>query len=145
MSYNSRRILTPGASRKRKEMEALVSSTSSKPLTPPKTVTRAVSLTTSQQPLSSNRLLAGYMAYEFITQGTLLGQKFDSAQAEDVPVNPAEMKRNRPSQLGKEAEPSEMPKLKLQSYAEVANLLKSSRVHIPGVVNPTELARWIQM
>ncbi|KAK6145924.1 hypothetical protein DH2020_019793 [Rehmannia glutinosa] len=149
MSHHSRRILTPGASRKRKEMDAF----HSKPLVPATAVTRAVSAisqaTTSskgaeQQPLSSNRLLAGYMAYEFLTKGTLFGQKFDPARAEAFPVNAAEVnKRNRQGQLNKEAEPN--GKSKPQSYAEVANLLKSDGVHIPGVVNPTQLARWIQM
>ncbi|KAI3459532.1 hypothetical protein Pfo_016195 [Paulownia fortunei] len=152
MSYHSRRVLTPGESRKRKEMEAFHPSTSSKPLVPPTAVSRAVSgksqATTpskgsEQKPLSSNRLLAGYMAYEFLTKGTLLGQKFDPARSEAVPVNSAESKRNKHSQPSKEAEP--IGKSKPQSYAEVANLLRSDGVHIPGVVNPTQLARWIQM
>lgn len=156
MSYQSRRILTPGASRKRKEKEVFYPTTSPKPLVPPTVVNRAVSgtntATTSskeaeQPPLSSNRLLAGYMAYEFLAKGTLLGQKFDPVRAEAVPVNSPDSKRNRQSQcLGqpsREAEPSE--KSKPQSYPEVANLLKSDGAHIPGVVNPTELARWIQM
>ncbi|RRT39704.1 hypothetical protein B296_00019761 [Ensete ventricosum] len=30
-------------------------------------------------------------------------------------------------------------------YAEVSYLLKSDAAHIPGVVNPTQLARWLQM
>ncbi|KAK4427834.1 hypothetical protein Salat_1552400 [Sesamum alatum] len=161
MSYQSRRILTPGgASRKRKEREVFYSATSSKSLPPPTAVSRGVSgahpATTSsraaeQQPLSSNRLLAGYMAYEFLTKGTLFGQKFDPARAEAVPVNSADSKRNRQTQSqsqslvqpSAEAEPS--VKSKPQSYAEVANLLKSDGAHIPGVVNPTQLARWIQM
>ncbi|MBA0764828.1 hypothetical protein Gotri_014113 [Gossypium trilobum] len=31
------------------------------------------------------------------------------------------------------------------SYAEVASVLKGGGAHIPGIVNPTQLARWIQM
>ncbi|PIN15892.1 hypothetical protein CDL12_11466 [Handroanthus impetiginosus] len=160
MSYNARRILMPQASRKRKEMEVLPPTTSSKPLVPPTSVSRAVSRTSptttsfkgaEQQPLSSNKLLAGYMAYEFLTKGTLLGQKFDQARAEAVPVSSADLKRSRQSQNQNqsqsqptvEAEPS--GKSKPESYAEVANLLKSDGAHIPGVVNPTMLARWIQM
>ncbi|KAL0414280.1 UNVERIFIED_CONTAM: hypothetical protein Sradi_1629900 [Sesamum radiatum] len=160
MSYQARRILTPGASRKRKEREVFYPSTSSKPLPPPTAVSRGVSgaypATTSSRgaeqqqpppPLSSNRLLAGYMAYEFLSKGTLFGQKFDPARAEAVPVNSADSKRNRQSQSqvqpSAETEPS--VKSKPQSYAEVANLLKSDGAHIPGVVNPTQLARWIQM
>lgn len=131
-------------------MEAFHPSTLLKPLVPPTSVTRAVSginqaSTSSKgaEPQTSNRLLAGYMAYEFLTKGTLFGQKFDPGRAEAMPVNIAEPKRNRPSQPSKEAEPSGKPKP--QSYAEVANLMKSDGVHIPGVVNPTQLARWIQM
>ncbi|KAL3626448.1 hypothetical protein CASFOL_029997 [Castilleja foliolosa] len=160
MSYHARGILTPGASRKRKERDVFFSSTSTKPFIPPTSVSRAVSLTNQpttsfkvaepeQQPLSSNRLLAGYMAHEFLTKGTLFGQTFDSARADAVPVNSAaESRRNiRESQVkpSVEAEPSGKPKPKPQSYAEVANLLKSERSHIPGIVNPTQLARWIQM
>lgn len=153
MSYHPRRIMVPGAStsRKRKEMDAFHPSTLPKPSVTPTAVSRAVSgkATTSskgaehQPPLSSNRLLAGYMAYEFLTKGTLLGQKFDPARAEAVPVNSPDSKKNKQIQPMKAAEPS--GKSKPQCYGEVANLLKSDGVHIPGVVNPTQLARWIQM
>ncbi|KAL3812448.1 hypothetical protein ACJIZ3_013716 [Penstemon smallii] len=150
MSYHSRRTFTPETSRKRKERETFYSSTSSKPLVP-QTAVRFTnpSATASfkgaeQQTASSNRLLAGYMAYEFLTNGTLLGQKFDPARAEAVPLNSAESKRNRSQSITtSEAEPS--GKSKPQSYAEVANLLKSDGACIPGVVNPTQLAKWIQM
>ncbi|KAG8370450.1 hypothetical protein BUALT_Bualt14G0118200 [Buddleja alternifolia] len=156
MSYHARKTLTPGASRKRKESEAFFASTSAKPLVRQTAVSRAVSVTKSAattsskgaepqpQPLSNNRLLAGYLANEFLTKGTLFGQKFDPARAEALPVSPAELKRNRSHvQPSSEAEPS--GKSKPQSYAEVANLLKGDGAHIPGVVNPTQLARWIQM
>uniref|UniRef100_A0A803LMM9 Embryo sac development arrest 6 n=2 Tax=Chenopodium quinoa TaxID=63459 RepID=A0A803LMM9_CHEQI len=90
-------------------------------------------------PGSSNRLLAGYMAHEFLTKGTLFGQKFDPARAEAVPVSAAEPKR-KPGQtgFGSGVKPN-------RSYADVAQLLKSDGTHIPGIVNPTQLARWIQM
>ncbi|KAK4586012.1 hypothetical protein RGQ29_023263 [Quercus rubra] len=132
MSYHSRRILTPGASRKRKEREALYS------LKPSASTASAASKPSELK--SSNRLLAGYMAYEFLTRGTLLGQKFDPARAEAVPVgslsSSAESKR--------EAEPS-VKKKEHQSYGDVANILKTEGTHIPDIVNPTQLARWIQM
>ncbi|CAA2994912.1 uncharacterized protein LOC111376948 [Olea europaea var. sylvestris] len=152
MSYNSRRPLMPVPSRKRKEREAFYHVKSSKPLAQVTAVNPAVSSgnpTTSseKQPMCSNRLLAGYMAYEFLTKGTLLGEKFDPARAEAVPVNSADSKRNKPGQShglqSVEAEPS--GKIKQQSYAEVASLLKGDGAHIPGIVNPTQLGRWIQM
>ena len=143
MSYHSRRILTPGASRKRKEREALYSlkpSASTAPAPAPVPAPDPAQASKPSELKSSNRLLAGYMAYEFLTRGTLLGQKFDPARAEAVPVgslsSSAESKR--------EAEPS-VKKKEHQSYGEVANILKTEGTHIPDIVNPTQLARWIQM
>lgn len=124
MSHHPRRILPPGGSRKRKEREAFYSP---KPATSP--AKPAV-------PVSSNKLLAGYLAHEFLTKGTLLGKDFDPARAVAVPLKAG---RSR------EAEPSEKVKPNQDCYAEVANLVKSDGIHIQGIVNPTQLARWIQM
>lgn len=139
MSFNTRRILTPGASRKRKERESLFSKKSS---AAPASAQAAAPTTAPKpdEPLSSNRLLAGYMAYEFLSKGTLFGQKYDPdrASAEPLASSSAESKRSKP-----EAEPS--VKKEHQSYAEVASVLKTDGAHIPGIVNPTQLARWIQM
>jgi hypothetical protein len=132
MSFNPRRILTPGASRKRKERE------SKKPSADPAAApTPALK---PGEPLSSNRLLAGYMAYEFLTKRTLFGQEFDPdrASAEPPASSSAESKRSKP-----EAELS--VKKEHHSYAEVASVLKTDGAYIPGIVNPTQLARWIQM
>ncbi|KAF8394242.1 hypothetical protein HHK36_020449 [Tetracentron sinense] len=120
----SRRVLTPGASRKRKEREAFDTLTAT---------SKAV------EPASSNRLLAGYLAHEFLSQGTLFGQRWDPAQAEVAPVS-AEPKKANSSQTSK-AEQS----TKQQSYMEVASLLKMDGANIPGIVNPTHLFRWLQM
>ncbi|EPS69155.1 hypothetical protein M569_05612, partial [Genlisea aurea] len=87
---------------------------------------------------TSNRLLAGFMAHEFLTKGTLLGQKFDKARAEAVPV--AELKKLKQSRNHRQPATA-----KPHVYPEVAHVLKSNEVHIPGIVNPTQLARWIQM
>ncbi|KAK9288800.1 hypothetical protein L1049_017265 [Liquidambar formosana] len=144
MSHHPRRILTPQASRKRKEMEALYSV---KPSTPPP---QPPAPAPAPEPVSSNRLLAGYMAYEFLTKGTLFGQKWDPGRAEAVPLSSPsfEWKRMKHSHKAEE-EPSTRvaapAKQQHQSYAEVARLLKSDGAHIPGIVNPTQLARWIQM
>lgn len=135
MSYHARRILPPGASRKRKEREAFYT------LKPSASAQLAdKSSSKSKEPISSNRLLAGYMAHEFLTKGTLFGQKFDPARAEAVPLlgGSVESKKGKP-----EAEPT--LKMDNKSYAEVASILKTDGVHIPGIFNPTQLARWIQM
>ncbi|XP_074282262.1 uncharacterized protein LOC141606826 [Silene latifolia] len=92
-------------------------------------------------PSTSNQILAGYMAHEFLTKGTLFGHKFDPARAEAVPVSAAEPMR-------KPAVEPVMVKSN-RSYNEVARLLKGDGggggTHIPGIFNPTQLARWIQM
>ncbi|XP_041001254.1 uncharacterized protein LOC121246991 [Juglans microcarpa x Juglans regia] len=135
MNYHAHRILTPGSSRKRKEREVLYSLKPSAPAT--------AAASKPGEPLSSNRLLAGYMAYEFLKKGTLFGQKFDPVRAEAVPLasSSAESKRWKPVA---EAAAASLKK-EHQSYAEVASILKTDGAHIPGVVNPTQLARWIQM
>ncbi|KNA24136.1 hypothetical protein SOVF_018670 [Spinacia oleracea] len=158
MNHTSRSVVT--ATRKRKDRGELENSSfykgsfgnSHKPLSMGNnnhSSTTSSSTTTSRMvepgllnpssPASSNRLLAGYMAHEFLSKGTLFGQKFDPARAEAVPVSAAELKR-RPVQTGFETgfKPN-------RSYADVAQLLKGDGAHIPGIVNPTQLTRWIQM
>ncbi|KAK9083121.1 hypothetical protein Scep_029592 [Stephania cephalantha] len=106
---SSRSVVTVGASRKRKEREASFASGS-----------------------ADNQLLAGYLAHEFLTKGTLLGQKWDPARAEAAPVSSRTPK----------ARPGVVP---AEIYADVANLLKNSGAQVPGIVNPTQLTRWLQM
>ncbi|KAJ6890412.1 hypothetical protein NC651_024041 [Populus alba x Populus x berolinensis] len=104
MSYHSRRTLTPGASKKRKEREAL--SYSMKPKS-----ASAQPVSNLDEPISSNRLLAGYMAYEFLTEGTLLGQKFDPARAEVMSLAGGSVECSKRGEPGKKKEH--------KSYAEV--------------------------
>lgn len=78
-------------------------------------------------PPAGNRLLAGYLAHEFLTRGTLFGQQWDPADCK----NPDLVRAGEP--------------VPLKAYAEVACLLKAEGAHIPGVVNPTQLAQWLQM
>lgn len=139
MSQHTRRILTPGASRKRKEREAFYSfkpSATTQPLPPPPPSPSFPA--TAALPDSSNRLLAGYLAYEFLTKGTLFGQKYDPARARPALQPSAEPRKVKP-----EAEPR--PQKEHQGYAEVANILKTDEAHIQGIVNPAQLASWIKM
>ena len=64
-----------------------------------------------------NYLLAGYMAHEFLTRGTLFGQKFVPAEDE----------------AGSSAK---------SQAEEVASIV--SGTHIPGVVNPSQLSKWME-
>ncbi|XWS13885.1 hypothetical protein CRYUN_Cryun36dG0077200 [Craigia yunnanensis] len=137
MSHHPRRILTPGISRKRKEREAFYSFKQSIPV---QSLTYT-GLKSPPSPNCSNRLLAGYMAHEFLTRGTLFGQKFDPARAEAIPIIGSFSEPKKP--VKQETGPN--LKKESQSYAAVASILKDDGVHIPGIVNPTQLARWIQM
>ncbi|KAK9265845.1 hypothetical protein L1049_027078 [Liquidambar formosana] len=139
----SRRVLTPWASNKRKEREgfdALKPSTT-KILKP--SIPRPGSPANPKkpsEPASRNLLLAGYLAHEFLTKGTLLGERWDPARAEAVPVS-ADTKRVKSSQMAK----AELPVEKYERYVEVASLLKADGAHIAGVVNPTQLAAFLHL
>lgn len=74
-----------------------------------------------------NKLLAGHLAHEFLAHGTLLGRRIEPSRGATAPA-PAR------------AEPD--PK---RRYAEVSWLLMASGAHVPGVVNPTQLGRWLQI
>ncbi|KAL3507603.1 hypothetical protein ACH5RR_032985 [Cinchona calisaya] len=122
MSHNDSSFLTRGEPRKRKEREDSNTTTS---------------LGGSESALeNNNQLLAGYMAYEFLTKGTLFGQKFDPARAKAVPVQSAaesrKLERSRKNKLEAEPNNGNANKLPSQTYAEVASLLKSNGTHIPG-------------
>lgn len=123
LHFHNRGLLSAGPSRKRKEPSAPAA---------PKAVEPSV---------LSNRLLAGYMAYEFLTKGTLLGRKFDPARADASPSTATQWKKPK-----SEAAPPEILKKEhqIQSYAEVATILKTTGAHISGIVNPTQLGRWLQ-
>lgn len=124
MWNRAQRVLTPVASRKRKERDSPDAQNASAP-----------------EPAPPNRLLAGYLAHEFLTKGTLLGQRWDPSRAEPQPT-PDSMKPDCTPLLP--ADEASAPKKPL-AYADVAYLLKTDGAHIPGIVNPTQLARWLHM
>ncbi|CAL5057089.1 unnamed protein product [Urochloa decumbens] len=75
-----------------------------------------------------NKLLAGYLAHEFLRCGTLLGERRLEPQArkeKELAAVPA-------------PEPS-------RRYAEVSRLLMAGGARIPGVVNPSQLGRWLRI
>ncbi|CAJ2628112.1 unnamed protein product [Trifolium pratense] len=122
-SHNSRRILPPGNTRKRKQTEA------DKPDKP------------------SNKLLAGYLAHEFLTKGTLFGQIFDpttidrvDSESDSIIGSAIESAAVQDAVLTRPNERKEH-----ESYGEVASIVKTNGTHIKGIVNPTQLSRWIGM
>ncbi|KAF7804615.1 uncharacterized protein G2W53_043726 [Senna tora] len=95
----------------------------------------------------SNQLLAGYLAHEFLTRGTLFGQPWGPP----TPEGPTDKRKGK--QKG-EAEPqpqpparkrTEMAPEKYERYVEVVGLLNVEGAHLPGIVNPTQLARFLQL
>lgn len=110
------------------------------------------------RPPSDNKLLAGYLAHEFLTKRTLFGQPWDPARADAVPVSAAAhsadfrkppMKQQLVSQnKDKPAEPMPKPgeKRKFESYAELSGIIMGKNgAHIPGIVNPTQLTRFLNL
>ncbi|KAK6239033.1 hypothetical protein QUC31_004502 [Theobroma cacao] len=93
-------------------------------------------------PVHSNQLLAGYLAHEFLTRGTLFGQpQLTAAESRKGIREEAE-----PSERSRAGDAEPKPKEeKHQRYVEVASLLKTDGAHIPGIVNPSQLARFLQM
>ena len=124
-----RRFPAPlGASNKRKERDSFDACEIPKKT---KLITPAPVPVSSKplEPASHNRLLAGYLAHEFLTKGTLLGEKWPPVRAEAEPGR-------------EEAEPKVEAR---KRYVAVTDLLKTDGAQIPGIINPTQLGRYLQM
>ncbi|KAF7002757.1 hypothetical protein CFC21_018200 [Triticum aestivum] len=79
---------------------------------------------------NNNKLLAGNLAHEFLTHGTLLGRRIEPSH------------HHQPAAAAASPRPEPEPK---RRYAELSWLLMTNGAHIPGVVNPTQLGRWLQI
>ncbi|XP_039013763.1 uncharacterized protein LOC120143528 isoform X1 [Hibiscus syriacus] len=94
----------------------------------------------------SNQLLAGYLAHEFLTRETLFGQPFDPARPQQTDSGRG---TGEDAKAGKRSRAEDVePKPREENhrrYVEVASLLKTDGAHIPGIVNPSQLARLLQM
>ncbi|KAM7257400.1 hypothetical protein ACFE04_013141 [Oxalis oulophora] len=131
---NPRKILTPPpplipiSSRKRKEREPITYGNKSS--------------SSAHQP--AKPLLAGYLAFEFLTKGTLFGQVFDAGRADAVPLfgGAADWRKGGAKPMNNNNKKKEQLQ-QHQSYADVARILKTDGAYIPKVVNPTQLGRWI--
>ncbi|VVA89889.1 unnamed protein product [Arabis nemorensis] len=156
MRLPPRRFLTPD---KRKERDGVISSVVEKPpevavtkLPPPSNLNPTPPINTISrkslivaEPIGSNQLvLAGYLSHEFLTNGTLFGEQWNPARAQAGPFSAQsnEPKKLKPSHI---IEPAEEREPKRKRYVEVANLLRSDGAHLPGIVNPAQLARVIKL
>ncbi|KAF8111587.1 hypothetical protein N665_0074s0114 [Sinapis alba] len=150
MRLPPRRVQTPD---KRKERDGVISSvvqkppeTSAKKLPPPQNLNRPPvnSITNKSviaaEPVGSNQLiLAGYLSHEFLTKGTLFGEQWDPARPQAGQTESKKLKRSHIAESAEETEP------KRKRYVEVANLLRADGAHLPGIVNPAQLARFLNL
>ncbi|QCD97759.1 uncharacterized protein LOC114163379 [Vigna unguiculata] len=94
---------------------------SQKPISSP-TVTKLPKLAGSD-PVSTNVLMAGYLAHEFLSKGTLLGRK-----------------------MGQSPSPQEeSQQQKYERYVELTLLLKKEGAHLFDIVNPNQLAQFLKL
>ncbi|CAN6228832.1 unnamed protein product [Urochloa humidicola] len=120
--------------RKERERELQAAQAQAQPPAPASKATEPVK--PAPAAAAGNKLLAGHLAHEFLAHGTLLGRRIEPSRAV-----PAKFPAPAPAPAPKaQAEPD--PK---RRYTEVAWLLMTSGAHIPGVVNPTQLGRWLQI
>ena len=168
MRLPPRRVLTPsGSTNKRKEREdsferpkPITTSTTSKLLKPDRPSPRHVPEPITTTPTSSsskgfeltpsNQLLAGYLAHEYLTKGTLLGHPWAPARAESPTVAEKKKEKSGEDCGGEEggaaaATPCRKVEEERERYVKVAELLRGGGVHLSGVVNPTQLARFIHL
>ncbi|KAI4980603.1 uncharacterized protein LOC123401823 [Hordeum vulgare subsp. vulgare] len=132
-----------GALGKRKEREYSSSSEQRQPLFPPppgkpellRNKPHQLSRFANKPPMptpppqeGSSKLLAGYLAHEFLKFGTLLGER---------PPAPGRKETATPRPA-----PGPDP---ARRYAEASMLLMAGGTRIPGVVNPTQLGRWLRI
>jgi hypothetical protein len=108
--------------------------------------------TKGYEPISPNKLLAGYLAYEFLTKGTLMGKPFVSSEGqtkEEVNSDDGEEENGNGGEEGEatKAMSSQRPKMKtkMEMYVGIMEMLMSGEIHLQGVVNPTQIARFLDM
>ncbi|CAL1357063.1 unnamed protein product [Linum trigynum] len=98
---------------------------------------------------SNNQLLAGYLAHEFLSKGTLFGEPMSQAENCPSPIY-VKAKKIKPS-MERETKAAAMVKSeqnigkRSERYLEVSKLLKMEGAHLPGIINPTQLAQFLQM
>ncbi|PWA73857.1 hypothetical protein CTI12_AA257410 [Artemisia annua] len=137
-----------------------------KPVPPRVNASMKSSNSVASPPAHGNMLLAGYLAHEFLSKGTLFGELYDPTRdmAEPAysaassfsyrtmrqPSHGSASKETRKTSVEARLESIENkyqpePQLtKNQRYVEVSELLKIGG-HIPGIVNPSQLARFLHL
>ncbi|XP_027367338.1 uncharacterized protein LOC113873431 [Abrus precatorius] len=159
MRLPPRRVLTPsGTTNKRKERDdpfdrpKPIPATPTKLLKPDKPIPRpgsepitGTSNSKGSDSKLSNQLLAGYLAHEYLTKGTLLGQPWGPARAEGGSRGKSTEEGGGEDGEAEAAPPCRRTEEELERYTEVAGLLNGGGAHLPGVVNPTQLSRFLHL
>ncbi|ERN18899.1 hypothetical protein AMTR_s00067p00162430 [Amborella trichopoda] len=81
----------------------------------------------------ANRILAYYLAHEFLSRGTLFGRTWSR------PVGSSRADQDGTNSSIRGTSPNR------PIYTNVSRILKSENVHLPGIVNPTQLSHWLQL
>ncbi|CAK8571735.1 unnamed protein product [Lathyrus sativus] len=134
----------PASTSKLPKSDKPISRLGSEPITSPTTTTTA---NKGLEPMPSNQLLAGYLAHEYLTKGTLLGQPWVPPKGKSKEEDDGGDEGEPTATATTEEEPYRMPEIKMERerYVEVTGLLKSGGTHLHGVVNPTQLARFLHL
>ncbi|WOK98746.1 hypothetical protein Cni_G07458 [Canna indica] len=138
---------TVEASRKRKGRESSYSPRAQSPAVPGWGQSGPGPVPARADAVRNNRLLAGVLAHEFLTKGTLFGKRWETSGYESA----NNKNNNSKAVVAGSVQPVSGPTAESarskppSSYANVSYLLKANGARIPGVVNPTQLARWLQM
>ncbi|CAJ1900173.1 unnamed protein product [Sphenostylis stenocarpa] len=74
-------------------------------------------------PVSANMLLAGYLAHEFLSKGTLLGRRMGQLRSLE----------------------EESQQQKYERYVELTLLLKTDGAQLFDIVNPNQLAHFLKL
>ncbi|KAJ8899309.1 hypothetical protein K2173_018283 [Erythroxylum novogranatense] len=131
MRLPPRRVVTSNKRKEREGFDPLKPFTQQQEQQPAKS--SKLTASSEPEPVLSNQLLAGYLAHEYLTRGTLYGQPLEQTSAQADPTKKIKPRQNVEAELSH------------QRYVEVSSLLKTDGAHLAGIVNPTQLACILQM
>lgn len=94
----------------------------------------------------ANWKLACYLANEYMTNGTLLGRRImDQQQHQDCRNGnrPVVLEVPLPDTTEEIRKQQQKEKQGIIIYSTIMDFLRSDDLHLPGIVNPTQLAAWM--
>jgi len=88
-----------------------------------------------------NWRLACFMCNEYLTRGTLLGRPWP--QRDSKPNSHENNDKSQPKSGSLDQDGDESKREKERLYHTLADFLQAGDVHLPGIVNPSQLATWL--